>query len=117
MAGWNYRVMRHVENGSANQEVYYAIHEVHYDEDGSVKGWTTEPSGGPFGGTLSEMVRDLAWIMTALVKPVLEHTNGREVEPAAMMADDLTKMIADGEIRNPTSADRPDVDRAEGRKP
>lgn len=99
MGKWNYRVMRHVENRADNQEVFYAVHEVHYADDGRVTGWTQEASGSPFGATMEEMSKDLAWIMTALAKPVLLFETGAEVEPASMLADDHMALIADGSIK------------------
>ena len=95
MAGWNYRIMRHENNTAANDEIFYAVHEIHYDENDAVKGWTEEPTGSPCGETLDEMIRDLAWIMTALAKPILDASTGKEIEPAAMLADDLSKMLRD----------------------
>lgn len=89
-SGWNYRVMRH----ERPDDVFYAIHEVYYT-GGVVDGWTEEPCGSPFGETMGEMVRDLAWIMTALAKPVLDSETGLEIEPSALLADDLQKMIND----------------------
>lgn len=89
-SGWNYRVMRHdPAEGPA-----YAIHEVYYD-GGKVDGWSENENGSPTGETLEEMVRDLAWIITALSKPVLDYATGLELEPAALLADDLTKMLAE----------------------
>ncbi len=34
---WNYRVLDH--------GTHFALHEVYYREDGSVRGWTAEPVG------------------------------------------------------------------------
>ena len=93
--GWNYRVMRHEETRDGESEVFYAIHEVHYAAANKVRSWTQEPCGSPFGETLEEMTGDLAWILTALTKPVLEFSDGSEVGPAAMLADDLLKWFHD----------------------
>jgi hypothetical protein len=95
MAGWNYRVMRHEQRIADNDEVFYAIHEVYYKDNDEVKGWTANATGSPCGETMQEMIRDLAWIMTALAKPVLDAATGKEIEPAAMLADDLAKMLRD----------------------
>ena len=41
---WNHRIIRHIEHRThMDDSIYYAIHEVYYDEDGKVKGWTEEP--------------------------------------------------------------------------
>jgi hypothetical protein len=94
MSGWNYRVMRH-EAKAANDEQFYAVHEVYYRDDGSVSSWSQKPCGSPCGETHEEMSRDLAWIITALTKPTLDHATGLEIEPAAMLADNLGKMPRD----------------------
>jgi hypothetical protein len=94
VAGWNYRVMRHAAK-AANDDDFYAVHEVYYRADGTVKEWTKEPSGSPTGETHEEMSRDLAWIITALTKPTLDHATGLEVEPAMMLADDIGKVLRD----------------------
>ena len=93
--GWNYRIMRHVEQNAANQEVWYAMHEVYYDTNGAVHSWTKDACGSPCGETLEEMVGDLAWIMAGLTKPVLQFEDGREVEAAAILADDLQKWLSE----------------------
>lgn len=95
MSGWNYRVMRAHEKvpNADNSETYYAIYEVHYNDDDTVRNWTETASGSPFGATMEEMTDDLAWIMIALTKPVLDYETGLEVEPAKLLADDLYKML------------------------
>lgn len=105
---WNYRVMRAHEKipNASNSETYYAIYEVYYAEDGSITNWTQDASGSPFGATLEEMSNDLAWIMTALTKPVLDYETGKEVEPAKLLADDLYKMLDE---RVPLTNDRGSV--------
>jgi hypothetical protein len=41
---WNHRIIRHIEKTAhMDDSIYYAIHEVYYDENGKVKGWTEEP--------------------------------------------------------------------------
>lgn len=100
---WNYRVMRH-EAKAANDEPFYAIHEVYYREDGSVSSWTLEPCGSPSGETQEEMRRDLARIITALTKPPLDYATGIEIEPAAILADDIDKMLRDMAKQPPPTA-------------
>jgi hypothetical protein len=91
---WNYRIMRHVQAlPGGEDETTYAIHEVYYEDDGAVDSWTAEPCGSPFGETLSEMVNDLAWISTALAKPVLDFENGKEVGAAPLLEDELLAVI------------------------
>lgn len=74
---WNYRVLRkqYVESGITQ----YSIHEVYYDEDGEIKGWTADPVE-PHGETLVELKEDLTCFIKALEKPVLveNEVDGKE---------------------------------------
>lgn len=92
MTRWNYRVMRRVYPTSDGIEIGYGIYEVYYDGD-DVASWTQEPCGSPHGEAMSEMVEDFAWIAAALAKPVLDHADGTEVEPAPMLADEIKAVI------------------------
>lgn len=89
---WNYRIMRHSGAAAANDEPFYAVHEVHYDQDNRVNGWTEEPVGCS-GETVAELSRDIAWYLTALIKPVLDASTGKEVERAHMLEDDIYAML------------------------
>ena len=60
---WNYRIMRHEVDG----EVWYGVHEVFYDEDGSVS-WTTKPVFGP-----SETADDLIASAEMLLKDIKKY--------------------------------------------
>jgi hypothetical protein len=71
---------------------HYVIREVYYDADDKVDGWTEEDAA-PFGETFDELIGDLAWIATALAKPILCIETGAEVEPARVMADDLERIV------------------------
>ena len=93
MSHWNYRVMRHEVQTPSGDETYYAIHEVYYTEDGKIDGWAEDASGSPSGDTFEEMIRDLAWIIAAVTKPILDAETGNEVEPASMAADDIAKLL------------------------
>lgn len=64
MTTWNYRVMR---NGDL-----FAIHEVYYDENGKVEGYTQNPVC-PSGESLEELKGDIEYYLEALNKPVLEY--------------------------------------------
>lgn len=61
-------------------EVTYAIHEVYYDKDGNVEGWTKEPTG-----ILSEE-RNFDWVLKRLAdavkKPTLDYKTGKEIVDA-----------------------------------
>lgn len=39
MAHWNYRVIKDVVDG----EDHFAVHEVYYNDDGSIMGWIASP--------------------------------------------------------------------------
>lgn len=84
---WNYRIMRRPgPDGSAD----YAIHEVYYGQDGEVRNWTAN-GVGPGGETLDELSSDLAFILAALSRPVLDQANGQVVEDVDILADLLGK--------------------------
>ena len=45
---WNHRIIRHIDpRANMDDSIYYAIHEVYYDEDGKVKGWTLTQDSNP----------------------------------------------------------------------
>lgn len=56
-----YRIMRHTDE----KPVWYGLHEVFYDEDGAVVGWTHGPVTGVYDSvsqlekSLEKMVRDV----------------------------------------------------------
>jgi hypothetical protein len=65
---WNYRVLRTADESG---EPVYRIHEVYYDDDGSIDGWTVEPVQ-PLGESLSELREDIRYFLAAFRSPVLE---------------------------------------------
>lgn len=80
---WNYRIMR--KKHSTGEEEYF-IHEVYYDEEDNVIGWTEEPtyvyssmvdldSSTPH----EEMRKVIDMMQTALHKPILDFGTGEEV--------------------------------------
>lgn len=72
---WNYRVMRREFAG----EVSFGIHEVYYNEDGSIRNWTTDPvSCG--GETIEELQHDHECQSYAFGKPVLDWHNADKTE-------------------------------------
>jgi hypothetical protein len=69
---WNHRIIRHIEKIThMDDSIYYAIHEVYYDEDGKVNGWTEEPIR-----IMEESLEDLKVTLQRLVEsfdnPVLD---------------------------------------------
>lgn len=78
MGHWNYRVMRHqVEHADGEVETSFAVHEVYYNDDGTIRNWTSLPAS---------MVSDeadfsflLAKLPEAIAKPVLDYKTGVEI--------------------------------------
>ena len=62
MPYWNYRVVK--EKG------YYTIREVHYNDDGSIYAYSSEPRPA-FGESIEELKETLEWMLKSLEKPVL----------------------------------------------
>jgi hypothetical protein len=52
-------------------EFIYAVHEVYYNEDGEIDGWTAQPVS-PAGDDLKQLDSDLSLFSAALSLPVLE---------------------------------------------
>jgi len=68
MGTWNYRVIKHQpEKG----HVYYAVHEVYYNDDKSMNGHT-ENAIWPVGETIEELRSDINRMLLALDRPVIE---------------------------------------------
>jgi hypothetical protein len=82
MSTWNYRVLRktHPDADSAS----YEVHEVFYQEDGSVDGWTVE-SVRPFGETVEELREDLRHFLHAFRRPVMEE---QQIDGHAVLVED-----------------------------
>lgn len=73
MNSWNYRVLRHTSmrsDGSA--EVYFAVHEVYYDEKNRAVSCTENPSF-VYGETPEELRRDLDRMAGAFKLPTLDY--------------------------------------------
>lgn len=69
---WNHRVMRTTEPEGAH---HFAIHEVYYSENGSIKAWT-ERAVGPCGDTLKELQQDVSRFTLAFTRPILDVRGG-----------------------------------------
>ena len=87
---WNYRVFRCADPPDGS--VYYEIRETHYDAAKTVNGWA-ESGAAPMGETFKELIHDIAWVMAALNKPVLDEQTGLECEPAQMLTDDIQQWV------------------------
>ena len=64
---WNYRVMQQTKHGWT----WCEIHEVYYDDNGVVCGWTADPCW-PQGETSDELWDDIKLMREACAKPVLD---------------------------------------------
>jgi len=66
---WNYRVIRHI----VDEEEFFQIHEVHYNDDGHPEMITEEPIS-PFGETVEELSHTMIHMLSGLTKPILDAT-------------------------------------------
>lgn len=69
---WNYRLIKHVKNTYVGEEVWYGIHEVHYNDDGTPKSMSTEPSY-PYGTDIKELAESIENYVLATTKPILQY--------------------------------------------
>ena len=69
---WNYRVICKADPNGPGE--LFGIHEVYYDSNGRIEGWTEEPCD-PFGESLDELHAEMEMMMAALAKPVLKESN------------------------------------------
>lgn len=76
---WNHRVIRRSNAPSSNPKWTYQIHEVYYNDDGSIENWTENPVA-PMGENLLELQSEIRHFSGALNQPVLEEVdfNGKE---------------------------------------
>ena len=69
---WNYRIMkRKVEFDTGDAEDFFAVHEVYYNKDGEIYGWTEKPVG-VCGESLEEIKEALEYYKEAFHKEVLD---------------------------------------------
>lgn len=71
MLYWNHRVVHKYHEKSDSHT--YQIHEVYYDDNGEIEGWT-ESAMEPFGETPSELREDIRYFIKAFQKPILKST-------------------------------------------
>ncbi len=67
MTKWNYRVLQHRQG----EETWYALHEVHYDEDGKPRSYTESPS--TFLGEAAEGPEGIAAALRTALKDAEAH--------------------------------------------
>jgi hypothetical protein len=81
MGCWNERVMRRVD---PDGEVTFAVHEVYYDADGVVNGWTDDACAPLYNESTDDgwsLRQAFERQMRALDLPVLDYETGRAVVP------------------------------------
>lgn len=76
---WNHRIIRHIKPRThMDDAIYYAIHEVYYDENGKVNGWTEDPIE-----IMEESLDDLKITIQRLEKclnsPAIDYETGEDI--------------------------------------
>ena len=71
---WNHRVMRSESDG----ETSYGVHEVYYDDDGSITFWTLNPVAA-VGDTVDDLQEELLRMLAACAKNPLDVETGDEL--------------------------------------
>ena len=69
---WNHRVMKSKDG----DDYFYQIHEVNYDKEGKVDGYTARGTS-PCGNSLQELKEDLERMLKSLDKEVLDYERTR----------------------------------------
>lgn len=74
---WNYRIV--AMKSVADETFGYAIHEVFYDDDGTIKGYTEKPVCIT-GESLGDISEALEMMAKATTLPIMEDRNEKLVE-------------------------------------
>lgn len=77
MSYWNHRIL-HKHHAETDTHTYH-IHEVHYDDNGSIEGWTVNHVT-PMGETPDELREEIQYFFEAFQKPILVETKKGEEE-------------------------------------
>lgn len=82
--GWNYRVLKkqgtyQFPNGFTQTWTTYSIHEVYYNDDGSVKMWSVDPIH-PGGETPQDLIGDVELMYGAFEKSILQEIDSKLIE-------------------------------------
>ena len=91
MSHWNHRVIR--KHHSETDTVTYQVHEVYYQENGAIEGWTENPVA-PTGETAEELREDIRYFLRAFRRPILEEKETDE--GATLIADAMDDAINEG---------------------
>jgi hypothetical protein len=70
MSYWNYRIIFKPDPVNPDREGSYEIHEVYYDDNDKIDGWTVDAIAS-FGETIEDLNDDLKYMLEALDRPVL----------------------------------------------
>jgi hypothetical protein len=71
MSHWNHRVVKETFNkGKLNEEDWYSVREVFYNDDGSIYSYTIEPVDIA-GNSIDDLREYLQWCLNCLDKPIL----------------------------------------------
>ena len=89
MSYWNYRIIK--KKIPEHNENSYQIHEVHYEDDGSICGWTKNPIS-PYGTSQGELREDIRYQLSAFRKPILTEAN----EDGSLVSDEEESEINSG---------------------
>lgn len=82
---WNHRVVRTVyKPGTPQEQVWYDIHEAHYEVKGESSGKCSITVGAiaPYGENIQELRETLQLMLAALDKPVLDYETREEIPGA-----------------------------------
>lgn len=71
MSHWNHRVMKRTLGDGSE---YYGIHEVFYNDDGSIYAFTKN-SMDVFGESVEDLRQTLEWMLKCLEHPILDYDN------------------------------------------
>lgn len=94
MTTWNYRVIK--KPCAPGQDATYQIHEIYYQEDGTVDCWNHTPVE-PLGISESGLRNDIQSFLGAFRLPILEEhfINGKQTLVAQSITTDLADLEAD----------------------
>ena len=95
MSYWNHRIIKKVyESG----EIQLGVHEVFYNDDGTIYGFTEDPADASVFGTedddlLADLRQYLGWMTKALDKPILVDDEVETVpDPLEAQIDEIMKL-------------------------
>ena len=83
MGHWNHRVMRRTYISGGVEEVIDSIHEVYYDDNSAVKGWTDDACTPSFYPNEDDdqtgILDDIKRFERATTMPILDYETGKEI--------------------------------------